>query len=536
MSLSNDLLSQFAKVAASNKKVDAESFVYGTVVEYEGKNYVRLDGSDMITPMSSVVSAEPGERVVVRIKNHSATVTGNVTSPASRVGKVEDIDGKTKVYIDSIEGRVLVFDEAHIDRLSAIEGNFVEIKAENAEFHEVVTDLLEANEARFEEIEAETAKIENLDSTFANIDFANIGEAALKKIFADSGLIKNLVVGDQTITGEFVGVTISADLINANTLKADKIVVKGPDGLYYKLNVTEGGIAPSEQITEEDLQNGLHGSNIIAKTITAEKVSVGDLVAFDATIGGFKITESSLYSGVKESIDNTTEGVYLDKDGQMNVGGTSHYLKYYKTENDTYKLEICAESIRLGSTGKTVEETMDEGLDELESRADSRFSLAEQAIIDLNNAISTLVTNRDGTSLMVQTENGWTFSTKELQTAVDNASEALAKLTQDSENFNAAIAALQQAVNDLGETSEYISITSYEDEPCIAMGESDSDFKILITNTRIMFMDGLNLLTYINNRGLVTENIEVKSDLRQGNFVWSVRANGNYGLSWKEVT
>ena len=60
------------------------------------------------------------------------------------------------------------------------------------------------------------------DIKYANIDFANIGKAAIENFFATSGLIKNVTVGDQTVTGELVGVTIRGDLIEGNTIAAEK--------------------------------------------------------------------------------------------------------------------------------------------------------------------------------------------------------------------------------------------------------------------------------------------------------------------------
>ena len=63
--------------------------------------------------------------------------------------------------------------------------------------------------------------------------------------------------------------------------------------------------------TEQTEYNSLNGSIITAKSITAEKVDVHDLVAFNATIGGFKITDTSIYSGVKNSITNPTRGLHL---------------------------------------------------------------------------------------------------------------------------------------------------------------------------------------------------------------------------------
>ena len=76
---------------------------------------------------------------------------------------------------------------------------------------------------------------------YASIDFSNIGIAAMKKFYSESGLIKNVVVGDQTITGELVGVTIKGDLIEGNTIKADKLVIKGKMAFTTSLIPTDRG-------------------------------------------------------------------------------------------------------------------------------------------------------------------------------------------------------------------------------------------------------------------------------------------------------
>ena len=76
-----------------------------------------------------------------------------------------------------------------------------------------------------------------------------------------------------TITGNLIGVTISGDLIEGNTIVAEKLVIKGDDGLYYKLN-TDGVTTESEQTD----YNSLNGNVIRAKSVTAEKINVSDLV------------------------------------------------------------------------------------------------------------------------------------------------------------------------------------------------------------------------------------------------------------------
>lgn len=380
MALSNDLMSQFAKLVTTDKNdkdSKRETTVYGTIVEYEGSKYVRIDGSSFMTPIVTTADVVVGERVTVMIKNHLATVTGNISSPSARTDDVttmgnvvygldlnnQDLANRIieieAIISGSVTTSALSAETARIDdlesmnvnirnRLSVVEADVGSLEAEDV----IIKNALTANEAdindlKTQKLDAETAKI-----TYVNIDFSNIGKAAMEYFYSHSGLIENVVVGGATITGRLIGVTINGDLIEGNTIVAEKLVVKGSDGLYYKLN-TDGVTVEAEQT----YYNSLNGQIIKAKSITASKVLVDDLVAFDATIGGFNITDHSIYSGVKESVNNTTRGVYLDSDGQVAFGDESNYLKYYRDQNGVFKLEISAESL-VFTTGKTVSEVV----------------------------------------------------------------------------------------------------------------------------------------------------------------------------------
>ena len=443
MALSNDLISQFVKATSDKKKDKKEETVYGTVVVQGDSKYVKLDGSDQLTPISTTADTKNGERVVVLIKNHTATVTGNISSPAARTDDVLGMDSAYQDLADQIsEFEIVIADKVSTKDFDAVTGRIDNLQADNV----LIKDRLTANEATISELEADTvtinekltaneasienlettkldvdianakfATIENLDVTnanvynlqaaygefkdlttdkfsavdasinelettklsaqeadlkYANIDFSNIGKAAMEYFYANSGLIEDVIVGDGTITGNLVGVTISGDLIEGNTIKADKLVIKGEDGLYYKLN-TNGVTTEAEQ-TE---YNSLNGTVILAKSITASKISVDDLVAFDATIGGFNITNNSIYSGVKESVDNTTRGIYLDSDGQMAIGDSSNFIKYYRDQNGEYKLEISAKSMTLSTSGKSVETAISDMQEEVSNLKDEITTL-----------------------------------------------------------------------------------------------------------------------------------------------------------------
>lgn len=410
MALSSELIDQLVKVTRNTEPRDKDNTAYGTIVIMGSKKYVKIDGSDLMTPVSSTVAAENGDRVIVTIKSHSATVTGNISSPAASDKKVTELGTKISdfeiVIADKVSAKELDVQIGRIDDLTADNATIKEsltankakiddLTAKNAE----ITGTLEANKAKIDdldakkldaevadikyasvdrldatdanlrnlksdyaqfektttgELEATNAKIDGLDTKYANVDFSNIGKAAIEQFYATSGIIKDLVVGDQTITGELVGITITGDLIKGNTIVADKLVIKGSDGLYYKLN-TDGVTTEKEQ-TE---YNSLNGQIIQAKSITATKIDVKDLVAFGATIGGFNIGQDSIFSGVKETVDNKSRGIYMDKNGQIAIGDVNNYIKYFKDTDGRYRLKISAASLEFNASGDSGEESKD---------------------------------------------------------------------------------------------------------------------------------------------------------------------------------
>lgn len=360
MNLPKNLISEFVKITnSSSSKTSDETTVYGNIVKNGDVTYVQLDGSDILTPVSTTADTQDGERVTVLIKNHTATVTGNITSPAARTGDVQQLSedkldvqsanityatianlDATNAKIDNLEATHGEFETLTTNNFTAVNANIDELEATHGEFETLTTEKFTAMDAKINNL-----VVGDLEAVYANIDFSNIGKAAMEYFYSQSGLIENVVVSDGTITGNLVGVTIKGDLIEGNTVVADKLVILGQNGLYYKLN-TDGVKIEAEQ-TE---YNSLNGTNILAKSITATKISVDDLVAFDATIGGFNITASSLYSGVKESVENTTRGIYLDKDGQIAFGDASNFLKYYKVSDGSYKLDISLGGTDVGTS------------------------------------------------------------------------------------------------------------------------------------------------------------------------------------------
>lgn len=171
------------------------------------------------------------------------------------------------------------------------------------------------------------------------------------------------------------------------------------------------------------------------------------------------------------------------------------------------------------------------------SETNERVSVAESLIQQLSDSISMLVVDEKGQSLMTQNSDGvtYSFSMSETNNTVNDLQQKLDTLQQETGSTQSTVDALNQAVDDIGKTMDYVRIGTYEDEPCIELGESDSDYTLMITNKRILFRVGSNIPTLVDTSGLVTENISINGELRHGNYFWKQRGNGHYSLQWKAV-
>lgn len=319
---------------------------------------------ELIAQKAEIEDLKATNALIKNLQAEDVKITGRLDAAEGNIGNLQAEDVKITGRLEAAEGSIgnLQAEDVKITgRLDAAEGSIGNLQAEDVK----ITGRLDAAEGSIKVLDTKKLSAEDADLRYVNIDFSKIDKAWLQEFYAQSGIIKDLVIGDSTVTGHLVGVTISGDLLEGNTVKADKLVVKGEDGLYYKLNI-EGGSTVTPQLTKEMLQSGLDGSNIIANTITAEKISVDDLIAFDATIGGFNIASNAIYSGVKSSVDNTTRGMYLGADGQMSFGDSNNYIKYHKDEKTgKYALEIMADHMIFGSTGTNVEDAIEDLRDEI---------------------------------------------------------------------------------------------------------------------------------------------------------------------------
>ena len=255
MALSNDLISQFVKVVNSESEKPSETVSYGTVKVSDGATYVQLDGSTMLTPVTSTTLVSDGDRVTVMIKDHSAVVTGNLSSPSATQGTVDS--AKKELNNTISEFGTIVADKVSTEQLNAVKGQ--------------ITDL------------------------------------AAKTLTADSAIIKALQAADLTITGTIEGVNANlSGRIDAHAGKFESVDASFVD-VQNTLRATEAKIGTLEA-TDADFRTlesdyatfqtayaqNLQATNAKIDTLTADKANVSDLTAVEADIAALQADSATI--------------------------------------------------------------------------------------------------------------------------------------------------------------------------------------------------------------------------------------------------
>lgn len=109
-------------IDAIKPKEDEESFspsvMNGTVVKNDNGTFVKIDGSESLTPVSSDIDIDNGERVTVSIVDHKGVITGSVTSPAAQAFKI------IKTINNSVEEAAIEADKININGVTSINEKF----------------------------------------------------------------------------------------------------------------------------------------------------------------------------------------------------------------------------------------------------------------------------------------------------------------------------------------------------------------------------------------------------------------------------
>lgn len=307
--LTRDVLKDFADIVIDESNKDEEVTAYGTTVESDGVDYVKLDGSSLLTPITTTTDIKPGERVLVLIKNHQAVIIGNSSNPSAGSQELNNL--KETVNLDKATIKDLVANNVTINdslkansaRIDSLEATNVEINgklmADRADITRLDTDKLNADEAdiryaKVDELRATSADVVKLNADYAKFKDASVkrldaNEASIqdldaKKLSAESADIKYLTIDNAKATYLQAG-DFNAYKATVETLLAAKASVEELEANYLKVANAEATYA---KITELDALTGnfntLNADLAKVEELVAKKASIEDLNAAKASI------------------------------------------------------------------------------------------------------------------------------------------------------------------------------------------------------------------------------------------------------------
>lgn len=263
----------------------------------------------------------------------------------------------------------LTADNAYIKHLKATIGEFGYITAENADLTYATITSLQAVDGKIDTLSSKAITTENLsakvadlgylsaesaDLKYANIKLSNIEVADIATLFAEVGLIDRATIVEGHITGFLDSVEVNAANITAGTLVADRILLKGENGLLYSLNNL--GELQSKTVDTLDgyilTDRTVNADKIVAKSITANELDVEKVFADSAVIKKIfsqdvtatgTITGATL-KGANAEIDNGLIGGFNIKEDGISKAYTKSSSKASEKQ-DSYELDISSNGI-----------------------------------------------------------------------------------------------------------------------------------------------------------------------------------------------
>lgn len=243
-------------------------------------------------------------------KELSSSVSGKISSLTSDGGM--KVDSKLSLdMVDALAAHIsqIVADEIETDKLYVALADIIKAEVGVAVIEDAsittakirdlaviaakIADAAVTN-AKIEDLAVDTAKIADATITSAKIkdaaiDTAKIALGAITTALIATGAVGTAQIADGSITDAKI-VELTADKINAGTLSVERLLLKGENGLFYAINAQAGGLTAS-QLTEEQYQNAISGTALVARSVTADKIAAKSITANEIAAGTITAAE-----------------------------------------------------------------------------------------------------------------------------------------------------------------------------------------------------------------------------------------------------
>lgn len=202
MNLPDSLVKQFTEITNDEPKKEQDNECYGTVTS-DGK--VLLDGSSTPLSCKKIVTTNEGDRVLVKIKNHQATIIGNLTSPAA---DSETTNDRIDEAMTSANGKNKLFHQATapLETAGLTPGDIWFDTANDCHIHTwtgTEWSAFELGEDAIADMSITNAKIHDLNADKMTAGTLDVGRIAAGSIKAEKLDVTDLFSKNITATGRF---------------------------------------------------------------------------------------------------------------------------------------------------------------------------------------------------------------------------------------------------------------------------------------------------------------------------------------------
>ena len=355
MSIDRSILSEFIKATNDNKETK-QTQLYGTVVTQGNSKCVKIDGSEIVTPVRSITDIKDDERVMVSIKDHMATVTGNMTNPSVGNDRVESAEGKIdrfdhlfagnitaeNIAADSITADKILAGAITTDKLMAESIIADKIAANAIESKHIKADTIESNHIKTNVIEAEHIKAGVINAEHITSGTITADKIQSGSITAGSGIIADGAIGNAQIS------KIDAAKIEAGTIDTSKVTIQGSNGHLRlkgnRMQVFDGvGTQAKERVSVGDINGdgsifGLRVRGADGQTILLDENGVKSEGITDGSITNDKISEDANIDGAKLNINSVINKINID--GTETIQGTKIEVDGTTLETKLYDIKM----------------------------------------------------------------------------------------------------------------------------------------------------------------------------------------------------
>lgn len=339
MGLSYDLISEFVKITNDKQEKPKEGTVYATVVGSGNEKYVKIDGSNLLTPMDTTTDIEDGERVTVMIKDHKATVTGNITSPSVSSNTVNTVVGNAvgdkftivNSQIENLVAKDSYLENAYIENTTAVNSKIENLEATDSRIENSVVENFNVVNGVVQDLKATNADIEVLNADFAEIKTLVNGNLTSDNILAFKITADKVTVEDAFIKDAMID-SITAAKISSGRINTNVITIGSEDGGMLITGSTQQftdrngnvriqiGKDSTGDFTfilyGEDGQGQIINQNGITATAIGDGLIVNNMINDNAAISGSKLDISSVITQINNDNSTTIQSSKIYLDGQ----------------------------------------------------------------------------------------------------------------------------------------------------------------------------------------------------------------------------